>query len=86
MQGLIEGRVVHYVIAEGQHRAALVVRVWNKETGCSNLQVFVDGTNDSTFRVPASSQISGMMWKTSVSYDDKTKKVGTWHYPEHTKD
>lgn len=50
MEGLTEGRIVHYVLPdgnhEGEHRPAIIVKVWNKTTGYVNLQVFVDGTND----------------------------------------
>ncbi len=28
MEGLTEGRIVHYVLSNGQHRAAIVVRVF----------------------------------------------------------
>lgn len=56
MEGLTEGRMVHFVMPDGTHRPAVVVQVWRvtKEdgsnvpptNGCSNLQVFTDGPND----------------------------------------
>lgn len=58
--GLIEGRIVHYVLdstdpvhksAVGQHRPAIVVNSWpglGRDDGYSNLLVFVDGSNDAT--------------------------------------
>ena len=59
MAGLIEGRIVHFVMPDGQHRPAIVVRVWYvavsdgpepikapPENGVCQLQVFSDGTND----------------------------------------
>lgn len=56
MEGLTEGRMVHYVMPDGKHRPATVVQVWRvtqegniripPENGCSNLQVFTDGPND----------------------------------------
>jgi hypothetical protein len=86
MEGLTEGRIVHYVLREGrnagEHRAALVVRVWRAngnppENGCANLQVFMDGTNDAT---PAGTAV-WVDWKTSVYYDE-SGKPGTWHWIE----
>jgi hypothetical protein len=89
MEGLTEGRMVHYVLSEwdesttvkpapnqGEHRPAVVVKVWGA-SGTSNLQVFTDSdpkqqTNDC--RPP-------LMWKTSVVYDE-TGKPGTWHWIE----
>jgi hypothetical protein len=61
MDGLTEGRIVHYVMPNGEHRPAIVVRVWRvqdykngqvvglphpPENGCCQLHVFTDGTND----------------------------------------
>jgi hypothetical protein len=28
MEGLTEGRIVHYVLSNGEHRAAIIVRVF----------------------------------------------------------
>ena len=75
MEGLTEGRIVHYVLPEGrskgQHRPAMVVRVW---WGTAvNLQVFVDGSNDG--------YASGMTWRTSVHYDPDGAP-DTWHWIE----
>jgi hypothetical protein len=79
MDGLFEGRIVHYVMPNGDHRPAIVVRVWRgpcgEESGCSNLQVFTDGRNDG----PGFE--SGVHWATSVAYSDEPKP-GTWHWPE----
>lgn len=56
MEGLTEGRIVHYVLPDGsyagEHRPAIVVKVWRQGDGTppvdgySNLVVFVDGAND----------------------------------------
>jgi hypothetical protein len=60
LQGLSEGRIVHYVLAEhdlsarhkysvGRHRPAIVVNSWpdlGRDDGYSNLLVFLDGSND----------------------------------------
>jgi hypothetical protein len=86
MDGLIEGRIVHYVLpAEqnckepGAHRPAIVVRVCPPEwyppsEGRVNLQVFTDFEND----YPKS---DGHIWATSVGYDPD-KAPGTWHWIE----
>jgi len=53
MDGLTEGRIVHYVMPNGEHRPAIVIRVWrtpdgdSPESGMSNLQLFTDDSNDS---------------------------------------
>ncbi len=80
MDGLTEGRIVHYVLNEGpskgQHRPAIVVRVWRyadgkpPENGCCQLQVFTDGEND---------KLPSVMWKTSVVCGEGE---GNWHWPE----
>jgi len=51
-EGPNQGRMVRYVLASGrsagQARPAMVVRDWSeKGNGCVNLQVFLDGSNDS---------------------------------------
>lgn len=89
LQGLTEGRIVHYVLDEGpykgQHRPAIVVRVWNQYTGYVNLQVFVDGTNDAPNNQHPSdidqAYYNGVMWVTSVCYS-ATKETRTWHWIE----
>jgi hypothetical protein len=81
-QGLTEGRMVHYVLPDGQsagqHRPAIVVRVWGDvypEPGVINLQVFTDGSND------GKDYASGLAWKTSVHHSEE-KLPGTWHWIE----
>lgn len=91
MKGLTEGRIVHFVMPNGEHRPAIVVRVWREIAsaceGYVNLQVFTDGSND----VLGSEQFTsfdaeairrGVLWKTSVCYSE-TKEPGTWHWPEY---
>jgi len=41
MDGLIEGRIVHYVMESGDHRPAIVVQVMGKETGSVALTIFL---------------------------------------------
>lgn len=73
MDGLTEGRIVHFVLPNGEHRPAIIVRVWSKETGCVNLQVFTDSTNDG---------LDPVEWRTSVSPSQDGKEPYTWHWIE----
>lgn len=79
MEGLIEGRVVHYVLPEGpskgEHRPAQIVKVWSKETGLCNLVVTLDGMNDGAAK--------GVfhLWATSCLPNDD-HELGTWHWIE----
>jgi hypothetical protein len=79
MEGLTEGRVVHFVLPDGphkgEHRPAFVVKVWDRATGYVNLQVFMDGTNDGP------EYASGISWQTSVLYDE-AQRPRTWHWIE----
>lgn len=86
MDGLTEGRMVHYVLTlsdsslhAGEHRPAVVVKVWSTD-GPVNLQVLYDGANDIPYSTAASAP-SGLLWRTSVPYDPDGK-VGTWHWIE----
>ena len=94
MDGLTEGRIVHYVMPNGQHRPAIVVQVWDYTgpSGTSNLQVFTDGPNDKPF-TPAEKQKNidfgidseqvahGHLWRTSIMYSEE-HTPGTWHWIE----
>lgn len=88
MEGLIEGRIVHYVLDEKEHRPAIVVKVWRNydgsvhEDGLCNLQVFTDGTNDRyhSDHLPAGFE-SGICWLTSRLYSEEPVP-GTWHWIE----
>jgi hypothetical protein len=79
MEGLIEGRMVHYVMEDGHyvgaHRPAVIVRVWDHGYGTCNLQVFTDCTND------GDQYADGLAWKTSRVYSEG-KEPGTWHWIE----
>lgn len=73
MEGLIEGRIVHYV--DGMlHRAAVITRVWDG-AGIVNLFIFPDGS----FPIQNNTL-------TSIRFDDGektgTKEHGTWHWIE----
>lgn len=80
LAGLTEGRMVHYVLPDGrssgEHRPAIVVKVWNKATGYVNLQVITDGSND------GDPYAAGIHWATSISYSEG-KEPRTWHWIEH---
>lgn len=45
MDGLTEGRMVHYVAQNGQHLAAVVTRLWG-DNGAVNLNVQVPGDGE----------------------------------------
>lgn len=91
LQGLQEGRIVHYVYSSGdlddqhqhlEHRAAIVVNAWaslGRDDGYANLTVFMDGRNDSVDG--QGSSIGPLLHVTSRVYSDE-KEPGTWHWPE----
>ncbi len=84
MDGLTEGRIVHYVMPDGDHRAAIVVKVWNKDTGVSNLTVFTDWSNDIIGNESDALNAliaAGTFWRTSVEYSEEPKP-NTWHWIE----
>ncbi len=72
------GDIVHYVLPDGQHRPAIVVKIWNPT--CVNMIVFADGLNDGGFGYsPAFSE-----WKTSVLLDENPNEYvpGTFLFRE----
>ena len=84
MEGLAIGQIVHYVLLNGEHRAAIVVRVfepYGKEAGLANLMVFSDGTNDKGI-VSGNVSEQGIFWATSAHYDPAGTQHHTWHWPE----
>lgn len=82
MEGLTEGRIVHYVLQngrnQGSHRPAIVVRDWKQENGLVQLQVFTDARNDFEFGQDGH---DGLLWATSVHYSE-SQELGTWHWIE----
>jgi len=79
MKGLIEGMMVHYILNSGEHRPAMVVKVWDdlpQGNGCCNLLVFMDADA----RV-GNDPVGPVMRVTSIIYDE-TRHRGTWHWPE----
>jgi len=78
IKGLTVGRIVH--VRQGPEcRAAMVVRVWNAQTGCSNLTVFTDWSNDASYASPSG---SGMRWETSVLHTSFAGANYGWHWPQ----
>ena len=69
MEGLAVGRIVHFVNeGSGETHAAIVTRVWNKETGCVNLTVFADSEENPVYR------------ETSRLFSE-SREPGTWRWP-----
>ncbi len=88
MEGVNEGRVVHYVLKNGEHRPAIVVNAWNPDSplrkqGIVNMVVFLDGSNDGIEAGRAHLDTALQAWRTSVHYSED-KEPGTWHWPERT--
>lgn len=91
LPGLIEGRIVHYVLesgrSKGEHRPAIVVRDWKQENGLVQLQVFTDGENDGLRDIVTERLMpiidldysDFLLWRTSVPYSED-KEPGTWHW------
>ena len=81
------GRIVHYVLKEGpskgEHRPAIVVRVWDVEAGICQLQVFTDSDAGANYN----DCLPPMMWETSVAHSEPddlgATPEDTWHWPEH---
>lgn len=87
-QKVTVGRIVHYVMPQGHHRAgeirpAIIVRVWQQldhpsVPGMANLQIFLDGANDAAGDCTA--DWPSTMWKGSVLHSE-APNPGTWHWP-----
>lgn len=75
--GLTPGRMVHFVLPNDEHRAAIVSRVWNDETGVINCHVFVDTSNDPV----AFHYGQAVVLVSSVNYSEECLQ-GTWHWME----
>lgn len=70
MEGVLPGRIVHYVDNNSEHFPAVVSKVWGGGNGCVNLHVF-DGHSGELY------------FKTSVIFSEDPE-VGKWHWPERT--
>lgn len=86
------GRIIHYVLdtgrSAGDHRPAVIVRVWGEDQvaagtldpsalGTVQLQVFTDTSPDGGYN----DELPPVMWKSSVPHDESGKR-GSWHWPE----
>jgi hypothetical protein len=77
MEKITVGRIVHFVLPDGQHRPAIVVRE-GTEKGV-NLQVFLDGdTHEASGIAPHLATV----WRHAVRFDSSKLAVGTCHWPE----
>lgn len=89
------GRIVHFTLSTGEVRPALVVRSWDGNAsyppGVVNVQVFLDGRNDSVHKgadlspfgtVSAHECEIGLAWRTSVHPSESgNPEPGRWHWP-----
>lgn len=79
------GRIVHYVMPDGQHRPAIIVRVWHHPSEAAtpeslvNVQVLTDGSNDDPQRDPNAPLV---LWRTSIAQQAEGTTPNTWHAPE----
>ena len=72
MEGLTEGRIVHYVVSEksGKHRAAIVVNIRDTQNGTCDLFVF---------SMPQDER--GGFFMVVAKHDDGNS-IDTWHWIE----
>lgn len=77
MDGLVVGKIVHYVTAIYFERPAIIVNVISKEKGIVNLQVFGD-TNSALIPYIGEGNIN---WEPKVPYSEELA-VHTWHWIE----
>lgn len=91
------GRIVHFVLPNGEHRAAIIARVWDVSPNLDpsvQLQVFTDGTNDAgvipecnppAYGTPEYGLFvaPGTVWRTSVHFAKaELNQPYSWHWPE----
>lgn len=69
------GRTVHYILSNGEHRPAIVTRVWSPT--CGQLVVFTDLPNDAN-DVPGE-VVDLVEYRSSVV---EGTAPHTWHWPE----
>ena len=75
------GLVEAIMPGNGEHRPAIIVAVFgDRPDGLCNLQVFTDGSNDGF------TSHQGTLWATSIHRDDTISRLGTWHWPEFTRE
>ncbi|MCK9521036.1 MAG: hypothetical protein M0R74_18730 [Dehalococcoidia bacterium] len=77
MDGLIEGRIIHYVAYNNRHLAGIVIGcVPEKRT--ADLALFTNMANVNGVKN------FGLQFHQDVAYDGLDKKPGTWHWIERT--
>lgn len=72
MEGLTEGRIVHFVVSPGVHRAAIICNVQDRKQGFCDLFVF---------SMPQDER-GGFFMQLSALYDEQYKDSNTWHWIE----
>lgn len=75
MEGLIEGRICHYVAFNGRHLAAIVIGVEDRQSGIVDIALFTNLPNvngDKNF---------GLQFHQNVKFSE-TQEPGTWHWIE----
>lgn len=75
MEGLTEGRMVHYVAYNGRHLASIVTGVMTDKPTHVNLAVFTDMPN------VLGSQSGGLQFHFNVPFSEEPKS-GHWHWIE----
>jgi len=92
MEGLTEGRAIHYVLPSGryagEHRAAVITKVWRHPDpnlvdpeGKPVLVTPTNGVSNITVFCDGSNDEQPFLFLGSVLYDP-TGKPGTWHWIE----
>jgi hypothetical protein len=78
MEGLIEGRIIHYVAYNGRHLAGMVIGLGAHlvdEPAKADLVIFTNMSNVNGVKN------FGMQFHQDVQYSE-TKEPGTWHWIE----
>jgi hypothetical protein len=76
MEGLTPGRMVHYVLDNGEHRAAVITKVLRSDIGLVNIQVFTDVSD-----IPSKLATTYNPSVALVEYSEVPKR-DTWHWIE----
>ncbi len=80
MEGLTEGRIVHYVAYNNRHLAAIVIGVNplpKPESGMVDLALFTNMRN------AVGTKNFGLQFHEDISYSE-SKEPGTWHWIERS--
>jgi len=77
------GRIVNYVLADGQVRPLMVTHVQGAALGHVNGVLFFDGSNDARVLPREHTDPAGQPYmQLAVIRYDANKTPGTWHWPE----